>query len=201
VDRIFNSLILKIEAVNAMEKTSGGKTPGVDGICFRKLIKIPGQLTKSDEEILEQIKALHPAYKLKSLAKGSNNLAVQRRGRPISQREKMRSALQGTTTGKTLSKLAKLEYKKMKNNPKKYILIHNELVTNLNIRLKYQLLDGLKHSALIKYKSKEILRVMTPKKNNKMRPLGIATIYDRLIQKFMLLVMEPYMEPTGDQSS
>jgi hypothetical protein len=184
-----------------MEKTSGGKTPGVDGAHFRKLIKIPSQSTKSDEAILELIKTLHPAYKLKSLTKGSNSLAIQRRGKAISPIEKLRRALQATTTGKIISKLAKLEYRRMQKDPQKYIILHNELVTTLNIALKYQLLDGLKHSALMKYKSKEILRVMIPKKDKKMRPLGIPTIYDRLIQKFMLLVMEPYMEPTGDQSS
>jgi retron-type reverse transcriptase len=97
--------------------------------------------------------------------------------------------------------MAKMEYNLMKSDPKTYVFIHNSLVESFNIKLKYELLDELKYSSLNKYKTKPTLRIMPSETNNQMKPLDIPIIKDRTIQQFMQIIMEPYMEPTGDSNS
>lgn len=75
-----------------------------------------------------------------------------------------------------------------------------------NVRLTKQnalgFLDLLAYKKLKTYKSSPVKIISIPKVgSNKSREIGIPTIYDRLVQKLFLLVLDPVIDVHSDKSS
>lgn len=93
------------------------------------------------------------------------------------------------------------ELKSINKNPVKYL---EDLVDNNrqhNDALRFELLNNLRNVKLLKYKSDPVLREYILKDKGKPRALLIPTLRDRAFQMLLKLVMEPYLEPTGDSQS
>jgi len=75
--------------------------------------------------------------------------------------------------------LGQLEYKGMKQERVQYVIDHNALVHSLNSKLKYELVQGLKSSGIYKYKSQEIVRLMIPKGNGRVRGQQYTIVLSR----------------------
>ena len=65
---------------------------------------------------------------------------------------------------------------------------------------KSQYVDELKIN-LDEYRAKPLKRIEIPKKNGKVRPLGIPTMFDRSMQALYKLALEPIAEVTADKNS
>ena len=63
---------------------------------------------------------------------------------------------------------------------------------------KIQAIEDLKRRG---YKASPLRRIYIPKKNGKLRPLGIPTMKDRAYQALHLLALEPVAETIGDKNS
>lgn len=63
---------------------------------------------------------------------------------------------------------------------------------------KYELAISLNRG---KYKPKPLRRIHIKKKNGKIRPLGIPTMYDRAMQALYLMALEPVVETLADKTS
>jgi group II intron reverse transcriptase/maturase len=68
----------------------------------------------------------------------------------------------------------------------------SETVDGMSMKKIENIIDDLRHE---RYRWTAVRRVLIPKKNGKMRPLGIPTWSDKLLQEVIRLMLEAYYEP------
>jgi retron-type reverse transcriptase len=194
------NIIFKFWAVELTQLTNGAKTASVDGIAFKSKGKLfeKGENREAKEYLANKYKNLR---RILSIAKGNTDQSIKRKGLAgLNKREKLRKHLKSHTGREYLTEI-RLKLRFMKASPVEYANSVYHIAHEHNNNLKFDLCKYIRNSKLKNYKPKNILRVYIPKANGKLRPLGIPSIYDRCLQNLLKLVMEPYMEPLGDEFS
>lgn len=194
------NIIFKYWAVEKIYRTNGAKTPGIDGIAFKSISR--GFKSNEKDKAKDLLASKYKKYShILSILTGKNDQSIQRKGIDnLNSQERLRRHLK-TPEGRVYVMKLRDELKYMKNDPVGYANnLYYESV-KYNNELKFHLCKYIKNTNLLNYKSKGILRIFIPKSKGKTRPLDIPTLFDRTIQMLLKLVMEPYMEPLGDEFS
>lgn len=193
-----SSILYQIKAIDSIANSGGKYTAGADNVCFRAVIR---KAKNKDDAIYILRSIIKIAKTTISIAKGKTDQAIARKGlEKLTEREEKRRFLKSPKGTIEVIKQRKI-LKEIELNPIEYLEKRRKSAIDHNNRVRHLCLKELKNYRLLKYKSDDVLRVMIPNRNNKLRPLGIPTLKDRSVQMLLKLVMEPYMEPLGDQRS
>jgi len=76
--------------------------------------------------------------------------------------------------------------------------ITTETVDAMSMRKIEKIIDDLRHE---RYRWTPVRRVYVPKKNGKLRPLGVTSWSDKLVQEVMRLILEAFYEPQFSKHS
>lgn len=88
----------------------------------------------------------------------------------------------------------RLAYRNIKNNEGSYTSGVDELtIKDIRILTKSEHVEKVRRK-MSWYKPKAVRRVEIPKPSGKLRPLGIPTIWDRMVQQCILQILEPICE-------
>jgi retron-type reverse transcriptase len=74
----------------------------------------------------------------------------------------------------------------------------SETVDGMSLGKIGRIIDALRHE---RYRFSPVRRIYIPKKNGKMRPLGLPTWSDKLVGEVIRLLLEAYYEPTFSDHS
>ena len=76
--------------------------------------------------------------------------------------------------------------------------VSSETVDGMSLGKIGRIIDALRHE---RYRFSPVRRIYIPKKNGKMRPLGLPTWSDKLVGEVIRLLLEAYYEPTFSDHS
>lgn len=149
---------------------------------------------------------------IKSLKRGGDQSLTHKKEKKVSKirhaeyydmTEKLDELYERSTKGQNFSHLMKeiisrenilMAYRNLKKNKGSYTPgCDKRTIKDIMVLTDDELVETVRHK-LEWYKPKRLKRVEIPKPNGKMRPLGIPSIDDRLIQQCILQILEPICE-------